>query len=216
MRILTVDSSTSVAAVAVTEDGRLMGEYNIDSERTHSVNLVPMISDLLDRLQLKPQDIDLFAAVSGPGSFTGLRIGITAVKSMAYACGKPVVGIPSLDSLAYNIPVGSDIICPMIDARNRQVYMAAYRQNAQGRPEKLTDYMAADVGEAAGIIAGLLDRELDREMEEENIHGSPKVILLGDGAIINRCVLEEVLGGRCIFPPPEKMRMTASSAAAAA
>ncbi len=200
MKILAADTSSSVAAVAVTDEGRLIGEYNLNSGRTHSVNLMPMINGLLERLCIPLTDIGLFAAVSGPGSFTGLRIGITAMKALAYACGKPVAGIPTLDALTYNVPMNMGLICPMLDARNRQVYTALYRRNGNGRPEQLTDYLAVTVDDITDIIS---------------VYGE-KVVLLGDGAEKNRDYLDMKLQNICVFPPERLMHMKGSSVAAAA
>jgi len=95
MKILALDTSALVAAVAVMEDDRLLAEYMLNHRKTHSQQLVAMIREVLASLELAPKDIDVFAASTGPGSFTGLRIGVTTVKAMAYATGKPVVSVPT-------------------------------------------------------------------------------------------------------------------------
>jgi len=101
MKALAVDTSSVIAAVAVMEDGVILGEYILNNIKKHSQKLIPMISGIMKDIDIVPKDIDVFAACTGPGSFTGLRIGITTVKAMAYAVQKPVVGIPSLDILAF-------------------------------------------------------------------------------------------------------------------
>ncbi|HEX9062575.1 MAG TPA: tRNA (adenosine(37)-N6)-threonylcarbamoyltransferase complex dimerization subunit type 1 TsaB, partial [Clostridia bacterium] len=124
MKILALDSSSLVASVAITEDKKLLGEYNVNNGLTHSKNLMPMLTELMKTLGLKPSDIDMYAASIGPGSFTGIRIGVTSIKAMAYATGKPVASVPTLDALAYNAEGFDGVICPIMDARNNQVYTA--------------------------------------------------------------------------------------------
>ena len=123
MRTLALETATMTASCAVAEYGRGIGELTTSHAKTHSQQLVPMIQSLLGLLGLKAEQIDLYAASIGPGSFTGLRIGIVTVKGMAYAQKKPVCGIPTLDALAYSVNDFNGVICPMMDARNNQVYM---------------------------------------------------------------------------------------------
>ncbi|NLD50830.1 MAG: tRNA (adenosine(37)-N6)-threonylcarbamoyltransferase complex dimerization subunit type 1 TsaB, partial [Clostridiaceae bacterium] len=96
MKILALDTSTIAATVAVIEDEKLLGEFLLNHKKTHSQKLLPMIKEIMEELELKPEDVDVFAASTGPGSFTGLRIGVTTIKAMAYALDKPVVGVPTL------------------------------------------------------------------------------------------------------------------------
>lgn len=151
MKILALDTSALVAAVAVMEDDRLLAEYMLNHRKTHSQQLVAMIREVLASLELAPKDIDVFAASTGPGSFTGLRIGVTTVKAMAYATGKPVVSVPTLDAIAYNIPMNSFTICPVMDARNNQVYTALYDWDENGQ-KRITDYMGIPVSELVQLI----------------------------------------------------------------
>ena len=117
MRALAVDTSTATAGIAVADENGLLAEFMIKDMKTHSQKLVPMLKELLDSLRLELSDIDVLAAVTGPGSFTGLRIGVTTIKTMAYALDKPVVGITSLDALANAavVPEGT-LVCPIMDA----------------------------------------------------------------------------------------------------
>ena len=179
MKILAVDTSGPVDAVAVAEDTIMLGEYNINHKRAHSQKLAPMISHILGELGLKPGDIDIYAASIGPGSFTGLRIGITTVKAMAYAAGKPVISVPTLDALAYNISVCDWLICPIIDARNNQVYTAMYKWE-NGIQKKITEYMGIDVIELISLAGSR----------------NSKVIFNGDGVNIHRTALKRELGER--------------------
>lgn len=146
MKIMAFDTAAAVAAVAVVEDTKLLGEYIINNKKKHSEKLMPMAESLLKDLSLSPSDIDVFAVSVGPGSFTGIRIGVSTVKAMAYATGKRIAGIPTLDALAFNAPLYGGIVCPLIDARNDQVYTALYK-NENGRQIKITEYMAVDISE---------------------------------------------------------------------
>jgi Glycoprotease family. len=168
MKILAVETATLTASCAVVEDGRVLGEMSTSHAKTHSQQLVPMIGYLMDVLDLKTDQIDLYAASTGPGSFTGLRIGIVTIKGMAYAMNKPVCGIPTLDALAYSVNDFSGVICPMIDARNDQVYAAVYRKK-DGRFSRISDYFAGHITELAEMLC---------EFRED-------VLILGDGAPIH-------------------------------
>lgn len=135
MRLLALDTSSSVATVAVMEDEKLIVETIINYKKTHSEKLMPLIEEVLGHCDLKPKDIDLFAASLGPGSFTGLRIGITTIKAMAQALDKPVVGVSALEGLAYNLAFAKGLICPIIDAQRETVYTALYKWEKTGLEE---------------------------------------------------------------------------------
>jgi tRNA threonylcarbamoyladenosine biosynthesis protein TsaB len=184
MKILALDTSSNVAAAAVMEDSVVLGEYSLNHGKKHSEKLMPMIAALLKDLDLSPHDMDLFAVSSGPGSFTGLRIGITTVKAMAYVCKKPVVSIPTPDVLACNVPVHNGLVCPMSDARNRQVYTAIYKQEGTER-RRISEYMGVNIAELADIL------------KEE----SGDIIFTGNGADMHRKYLLDELGGRAYFTP---------------
>lgn len=196
MKILAVDTSSIVAAVSVIEDGRVLGEYFINHKKTHSQKLMPMIDEMLKSLEFTPNDMDLFAASIGPGSFTGLRIGVTTIKAMAYSVQKPVISVPTLDALAYNIPETDWIICPMMDARNNQVYTALYKWQ-EGYQKRLTEYMGLPVAELIQII------------KEKN----EKVVFVGDAVGIHMEMLEKQLNGKCRIAPPGLQLQRASSVA---
>lgn len=128
MTVLAIDTSSSVAAVAVSRDGVLLGEYTLNNGLTHSQRLLPMVDELLKSLNMTIKDIDAFACSTGPGSFTGLRIGIASVKGFAFAENKPCVSVSGLEAMAYNHIHTDYIICPLMDARAGQVYNATYRR----------------------------------------------------------------------------------------
>src|SRR5690625_7708339 len=114
-----------ISTCAVMEGNEIIGEYTINQNMSHSEKLVPMIKELLDNLNLRPKDIDLYGVALGPGSFTGLRIGVGTVKTLAHLFNKPIVGISTLEALAYNLPYNKTIV-PMIDARRNRVYTDIY------------------------------------------------------------------------------------------
>ncbi|NSW91225.1 MAG: tRNA (adenosine(37)-N6)-threonylcarbamoyltransferase complex dimerization subunit type 1 TsaB [Firmicutes bacterium] len=206
MKVLALDTSALVASVAVMDNWILLGEYTLNHKKTHSQKLILMIEELLANLELSPNDIDLFAVSKGPGSFTGLRIGVTTVKTMAYALDKPVVGVPTLDVLAYNIPFCRHIICPIMDARNNQVYTALY-QWASGEQQRLTEYMGVKIEELVKIIR-------ENIVERENIDKiRVRVIFTGDGVIVHRAFFSNELGDRCTFAPYNLLFQRASSVA---
>lgn len=126
MKILALDTSTLMATVAVIEDDKLIGEYSINQDMSHSENLVPMIIEVLKNLNFKIEDIDAYAVGVGPGSFTGLRIGIATMKGFAHVFDKPIIGVSTLEALAFNMAY-SKVIIPMIDARRDRAYTAIYK-----------------------------------------------------------------------------------------
>ncbi len=156
MKILSVDTSCITAAIAIIEGDKLLGEYITNHKKTHSQKLMPMVDQLLKSLDMKIEDIDVFAAATGPGSFTGLRIGVVSIKGLAYALGKPAISIPTLDAMAYSLPYTPFIICPIIDARNRQVYTALYQYLSEpdGKDsfKRISEYNAFSVDELIPLI----------------------------------------------------------------
>ncbi len=126
MKILAIDSSGIVASAAVAEDDNLLGEYTINHKKTHSQTLLPMIDEVARMLELDLQTIDAIAVAAGPGSFTGLRIGCATAKGMGLALDKPLISIPTVDGLAYNLAGSGVAVCPLMDARRNQVYTGLY------------------------------------------------------------------------------------------
>lgn len=127
MNILALDTSGATASVAVVRDGFLTGEITMRHGKTHSQKIIPMMEALLEMLDLKPEDIDLAAVANGPGSFTGLRIGVVTLKAFAYAINIPVAEISTLMALAFTLSGQDTVVCPISDARNRQVYTGVYK-----------------------------------------------------------------------------------------
>lgn len=132
MIILGMDTSSVNATVAVMNDKKLVAEYIISNDRTHSVIIMPLLEDMLKKSGLSLDDVDVFAVATGPGSFTGLRIGIASVKTLSQAKKKPVVGINSLESIAANLSMcDNTIVCPIINARHNEVYNALYENGKE-------------------------------------------------------------------------------------
>lgn len=141
MLTLAISTSSKICSVALLEDDKPIKELNIDNLKTHSENLVPLIDELLKVTNKKISEIDLIACDVGPGSFTGIRIGISTAKAIAEVNQIPVVSCTSLEALSYN--VNADTICSLIDARNNQVYCGIFDKNHN----LIKDYMADDINE---------------------------------------------------------------------
>ena len=199
MKILALDTSSIVATVAVLEENRLIGEIIVNHERTHSQKLMPMVAELLENCGLTIEDMDLVAVAEGPGSFTGLRIGVATAKGLAHALDIPVVGVSTLDALAFNLPFSEGLICPILDARRSQVYTAVYKWE-NGNLHKVEDHQAIGIEELVEIL---------RQRPEA-------VVFLGDGVERNGDYLMQQLGNRAVFAPVTASMPRASSVAALA
>ena len=126
MKILALDTSGLVASAAITENGKVLAEYTLNYKLTHSQTIMPMIDEIVKMTETDLNTIDYIACSSGPGSFTGLRIGAATAKGLAHGLNKPIVAVPTLEALAYNIFGTDKFICPIMDARRKQVYNAVY------------------------------------------------------------------------------------------
>ena len=182
MKILLIDTSDRVCGAAVTEDGRILGERALVTERAHSVQMMPLAESLLCGLGLKAGDMDAFAAVAGPGSFTGIRIGLAAVKAFAQAFAVPCVGVDALEALAFGEEDCRGLAAPMIDARAGRVYTALFRREGSGIA-RLTEDRTAHLPECLRELATL---------------GEP-VCFSGSGAEAGREAILETLGGPARF-----------------
>ena len=126
MKILGLDSSGLVASAAIVEDNTLLAEYTTNYKKTHSQTLLPMLAELQKMIELDMESIDAIAIAAGPGSFTGLRIGAATAKGLGLALDKPLVEVPTLEGLAYNLCGTDKLVCPLMDARRNQVYTGVY------------------------------------------------------------------------------------------
>ena len=146
MNLLSLDTSTDHLALAVTEDGKTIGRFNKNVGRNHSTLLIPMIGRLLKNRRLKLKEIDAFCIGIGPGSFTGLRIGVATVKGLAFSLNKPIVTVPTLDAIADNMKKFKGVICAVLDARKNKVYASFYKSDGKNI-KKISKYLLLSVNE---------------------------------------------------------------------
>ena len=198
MKILAVDTSATAASVAVAEENKLIGECSINTALTHSQTLMPMVDELLKNTGLSVNDIDAVAVNAGPGSFTGVRIGVAAVKGIAFPKNLPCVSVSTLESMAYNMLGNDCIVCSVMDARCSQVYNALFRVKGC-TVTRMTDDRALSL--------------TDLKNELRNIN--EKVVLVGDGAVLCSKFLGEELENIMLAPFNNRIQ-TASSVAYAA
>lgn len=201
MKILAIDSSGLVASVALVENGVLRAETIMNDKKTHSQTLLPMLEELKERIDLDLDTLDAIAIAAGPGSFTGLRIGSATAKGLGLALNKPLVEVPTLEGLAYNLYGTDKLVCPMMDARRNQVYTGIYEYVRKGEAYELhtlQEQCAADVTE-------ILDKcnQLGRE-----------VIFLGDGVPVYEKQIKEQTTVPFSLAPAHVNRQRAGSVAA--
>lgn len=201
MKILGLDSSGLVASVAITEDDALVAEYTTNYKKTHSQTLLPMLEELTEMIELDKGTIDGIAIASGPGSFTGLRIGSATAKGLGLVLGKPLIEVPTLEGLAWNLWGSDRIVCPMMDARRNQVYTAAYEFLPQGE------------GFAMRAAIPQSPRDVEAMLEELTALGRP-VVFLGDGVPVYREAIREKCGVPYALAPAGTNRQRAASIAA--
>ena len=197
MKILALDSSGIVASVAIVEDNTLLAEYTVNYKKTHSQTLLPMLDEVAKMTELDLSTIDAIAVAAGPGSFTGLRIGSATAKGLALALKKPLVAVPTVEALAYNLYDTNGLICPIMDARRNQVYTGIYRFENH-KLVTLEDQMAVS-------ITDLLDKLNER--------GEP-VTFLGDGVPVFEKTIGENLKVPHTFAPAHVNKLRAAAVAA--
>jgi tRNA threonylcarbamoyl adenosine modification protein YeaZ len=132
MRILSMDTATEAVSCAIIDENKLLGEITFNFEKQHSIILMPIVDKLLTRTKLSLDSIDGFIISKGPGSFTGLRIGMATVKGLAFGVNKPIISVSTLDALAYNLSFTSGVICPIMDALRDNVYTGIYKSSQDG------------------------------------------------------------------------------------
>ena len=198
MKVLALDSSGLVASVAVLEDENLVAEYTIQYKKTHSQTLLPMLEEISRIIELDLTTVDAIAVAKGPGSFTGLRIGSATAKGLGMALNKPLVGVPTVDGLAYNLYGCQALICPLMDARRNQTYTGLYTFAREGD------------GYEMQIIKPQCAVALEEILEEINRLGR-EVIFLGDGVPAFRAQIEERWQGAYSFAPASCNRQRAAA-----
>lgn len=192
MIIMALDSSGPSAGVALMREGKIVYEATVTNKLTHSVNLMPMAEESLIRSSLTFADVDLFSAVVGPGSFTGVRIAVSAVQGMAQALRKKCISVNALEALAMGIAQSNAIICPIRDARANQVYGAAFsgwKRLMQDAALKLPIYL-----------------EKVKSLGEQ-------LCFVGDGVTAYQDEIAAALGSRAVFAPPHLNLLKAGAAA---
>ena len=196
MRVLGIESSSLVASVALVTDDILTAEYTADFKKTHSQTLLPMLDEIVKLLELDMDTIDAIAVAGGPGSFTGLRIGAATAKGLGLALKKPLVHVPTVDAMAYNMWGAEGLICPIMDAKRSQVYTGLYHTG--NGLEVVMEQQPMDMRE----LAGLLNKKGER------------TIFLGDGVPVFRELIAEKLQVPYSFAPAHVNKQRAAAVAA--
>lgn len=196
MKLLGLDSSGLVASVAIVEDNDLRGEYTVNYKKTHSQTLLPMLDEVAKMIDLDLYTIDAIAVAGGPGSFTGLRIGSATAKGLGLALECPIINVPTVDALAYNLVGHRDMVCPLMDARRNQVYTGLYE--FEGQEFKVVKEQCA--------VA------IEEILAEVNSLGKD-VIFLGDGVPVYEEIVKENTKVNYIFAPAHMNRQRAGGVA---
>lgn len=214
LNILALDTSAKAASCAVYKDGILLAESFTNAGLTHSQTIMPMVSDMLSSSRVSIDEIDLFAVSAGPGSFTGLRIGISAVKGMAMAKNKPCAAVSTLEALAFNLSIFNGVIVPVMDARRAQVYTAIFRGNGDA-PARLCEDGAISIEELGEKLTVYTEPVMlvgdgaelcyNRLHEKINIRVAPQNLLLGRAASVcaaaRRMALTSAIGSAETLAP---------------
>jgi tRNA threonylcarbamoyladenosine biosynthesis protein TsaB len=174
MKLLAIDSSGLVASAAIVTEDAMLAEYTVNFKKTHSQTLLPMLAEIVKMVEMDLSEVDAVAVAAGPGSFTGLRIGSATAKGLGLALNKPIIAVPTLEGLAYNLFGTEKLICPMMDARRNQVYTGLYEFS---KGELVTVKQ-----QAASAVMEIL-QEINRSGRE--------VIFVGDGAAVYKEMIEE-------------------------
>lgn len=193
MKILAVDTATKSCSVAIIDRSALLAEKALVVNQTHSKHLMGMIDSVMKMAGLKISDLDGFAVTKGPGSFTGLRIGISAVKGLSAASGKPLVGVSTLDALAFPFSMSSYLICPLLDAYRGEVYVSLYRFKNGTLKEKSSE-------------KALSPEKLIQDIKEE-------CLFVGNGAISYKSIIKEKMGKTAHFSLSSQNEIRASTVA---
>jgi tRNA threonylcarbamoyladenosine biosynthesis protein TsaB len=191
MKILGVDTSGRTGSVAVLEDDTVLAEVVVTSTQTHAKRLMSAVDVCLEMIGMTIADCDGFAVTTGPGSFTGLRIGISTVKGLGFATRKPVTGVSTLDALAHQFPSFPHLICPVLDARKGQIYTALY---------ECASYMKWN-----GVVEGFAAEPREWLKQIQRL-----CLFVGDGATVYGELIRETLGSLAHFAPPYLNRVRAS------
>lgn len=199
MKLIALDSSGLVASVAILEDDILRAEYTVNYKKTHSQTLLPMLDEISKMVQLDVKDLDFIAVAAGPGSFTGLRIGSATAKGLGLALDIPIVEVPTLAGLAFNLFDARGLVCPIMDARRKQVYNGIYRYENHNLVT-VTDQRPIAVSDLAEEL-----NSMDPSLTKDGI------IFLGDGVPVYQDLLDSLLKIPHIYAPASVNKQRAAS-----
>ncbi len=202
MKILALDSSGLTASVAVVEDEKLTAEYSVNYKKTHSQTLIPMLDAVRSMTELDLGSVDAIAVAAGPGSFTGLRIGSATAKGLGLAMGCPVIAVPTVEGLAYQMYGTDKLICPIMDARRNQVYTGLYEFCREGA-ESPAVYAFHILKEQCAISIEEIARCCNALARE--------VIFLGDGVPVYREMLGSLMQVPYSFAPAHRSMQSAAA-----
>ena len=209
MKIMALDSSGLVASVAISEDDRLIAEYTVQYKKTHSQTLLPMLDEVAKMIDLDMKSVDMIAISKGPGSFTGLRIGAATAKGLAFALEKPIIGVPTIEGLAFQLFGVADLICPIMDARRGQVYTGLYCFDSKIQNEQESFVYSLQEVETQCVV------QIEEIVEKINEIGK-RVIFTGDGIPVFADRLAQLLKVPFSFAPLHRNRQSAAAIAALA
>lgn len=204
MKILAIDSSGLTVSAAVLEDDLLTAEYTVNYKKTHSQTLMPMLDAIRDVTELDLSTIDAIAVAAGPGSFTGLRIGSATAKGLGLALQRPIIPVPTIDGLAYQMYGTDKLVCPILDARRNQVYTGLYEFVRKGTDSPAVYTLHALQAQCAAPI-----EEIVRSC---NMHGR-EVMFLGDGVPVFAEILASLLQVPYCFAPAHRRMQSAAAVA---
>ncbi|ABO51391.1 peptidase M22, glycoprotease [Desulforamulus reducens MI-1] len=222
MYILGIEAATPVAGVAMVENGRILAERLVNNRRTHSVNLLPMIKDIIEEAGITTKQVNAVAVSSGPGSFTGLRIGMTTAKTLAWIWQIPIIGVSTLEALALPLMAREQIVCPILNARKNEVYTSIFRGRT-GRPEMLEGPLAIGISELVqklekwpgpvtfvGDAVPVYQEEIIKLLGQRALFGAQSA-QLPRGAAVAELGYWEMLAGGGVMPldlEPEYIRLS--------
>jgi tRNA threonylcarbamoyladenosine biosynthesis protein TsaB len=210
MKVLVMDTSGPVCGVAVVENDKVLCEYTVQNRSTHSANLMPMVEASLSSAGVSVCDLEAIAVVTGPGSFTGVRIGVATAKGAALAMDTPIIPVPTVDSIAYNLYASDSLICPLMDARRQQVYTGIYEWSyGDKKPGSTVTDPCFKVVRPQCVIP------VSEIAEDLNARGR-SVIFQGDGVPVSKETLARLMTVPYSFAPAHLDRQRAAAVAALA
>lgn len=186
MKILAVETSTMLGGVALVDEKKgIVAETRLNVKTTHSERLMTAVHNTVQQSELSLNDVEAFAVATGPGSFTGLRIGLSTVKGLSYATGKPIILVPTLEAFVWNFPFSMYPVCLMLDARKKEVYAAVFQWVADGFTKMIPE-------------VSVTPEKLLKELEGN-------VLFAGEGVLLYQELIRELMKERAFFAPSDKM-----------